>query len=182
MTAKKMTRWVALLRAVNLGSYNKVAMADLRALLESLGYDDVRTHLQSGNVVFTTGSVKAPTLERTLRSSIAEAFGVDTPVLVRTGVEMAAIVKGNPFMKRGAETKPLHVAFLSDDPASAKVKDLDPERYAPDEFAFGDRAVYLRLTNGMQGSKLPNWDKVLGVTATVRNWNTVTRLHELATE
>ena len=174
-----MRRWVALLRAVNLGSTNKVAMADLRALVESLGYEDVRTHLQSGNAVLSTGAITAAKLEQQLESSIAAELGVACKVLVRTGPQMAAVVEHNPFIAKGRDPKELHVAFLSSSPTAKRRAEVDPAQYEPDEFAFGDKAVYMRLANGVQGSRLPNWERVLGVTATGRSWKTVTRLHEL---
>jgi len=172
--------WIAFLRAVNLGAHNKVPMAGLRTMVESLGYDNVRTHLQSGNVIFTSGAISASKLEEQLRAQLAAEFNVDSPVLVRTSQQLAGVMKANPFVKKGHDPKQLHVAFLAKKPAAKEVAAVDIEKSLPDEFAFGDRAIYLRLVNGVQGSRLPNWDRALAVAATVRTWKTVTRLHELA--
>ncbi len=172
-----MSTWVALLRAVNLGTRNQVRMGDLRALLESLGYDDVRTHLQSGNALFAASGT-ASGLEKQIAGGISKRFGLDITVMVRSTAQLRNVVAGNPF--GGAPAKELQVAFLSTVPPAAKVRAIDPKGYPPDELAFGTRAVYLHLRNGFQGSKLPDLEKALGVRATVRTWNTVTRLGELA--
>ncbi|HEX7168980.1 MAG TPA: DUF1697 domain-containing protein [Acidimicrobiales bacterium] len=174
--------WVALLRAVNLGKVNRLAMADLRASLEALGYGDVRTLLQSGNALFTaTGSKKAAGLEREIADRIKADVGLGIEVVVLSGKELASIVDANPFAgRRGVDLKELGVAFLSGKPADAKVNALDANAYAPEEFAIGDRVVYVRQPSGIRASKLPNWERALDVVATARNWNTTLRLRDLA--
>ena len=181
-TLRRVTTWVALLRGINVGRSKRVAMADLRALLESLGYGGVRTHLQSGNAVFTTGSAKAQALERQIASRIAADLGLDVKVLVRTADELARVVDRNPFVRRGADPKELHVAFLSAPAPAGRLAGLDPAAIAPDQVEPGDRVLYARLPNGMAGSRLPDWERLLGLSVTVRNWNTVTRLRDLVTE
>jgi uncharacterized protein (DUF1697 family) len=176
-----MTTWVALLRGVNLGPHKKVAMADLRALLADLGFDDVRTHLQSGNALFRAAKGSAPSLERAIERGIEAELGVSTTVLLRNAAQLTAVVGANPFVARHVEEKQLHVVFTSAKVPAAKAKTVAPDAIAPDEFAVGDRALYVRLPNGVMGSRLPNWDRVLGLTVTMRTWRTVTRLQELAT-
>lgn len=176
----KATTWVALLRGINVGRNKRVAMADLRALLESLGYDEVRTHGQSGNAVFATERGRAPELELQIASRISADLAMDVRVLVRTAGELAAVVDQNPFVARRIDAKELHVAFCSAARSAGALATVDPEACAPDEFELGSRVIYLRLPNGVTGSRLPNWERVLGVDVTARNWNTVTRLHELA--
>lgn len=166
-------------------------MADLRALLEALGYGDVRTHLQSGNALFTTTNDKpddradetvAERLEQEISARIASELGLDVTVLVRSAGELATVVGANPFAARpDVGPKELHVAFLSEAPPPGAVARATPDAYRPDEFAIGDRAIYLRRPNGIQGNKLPDWSKLFGVDVTERNWNTVTRLHQLTT-
>src|SRR4051795_10607232 len=125
-----MTTWVALLRAVNLGATNKVAMADLRTALTSLGYDDVRTHLQSGNVIFSgRGRATAATVERKVAATIASEFGLDVKVLVRSEAELAKIVAANPFVRRNVDPKQLHTVFLSGAPAARKRSSVDRGAY-----------------------------------------------------
>ncbi|MDQ1684083.1 MAG: hypothetical protein QOC82_820 [Frankiaceae bacterium] len=169
---RAMTTHVALLRAVNLGPTNRIAMADLRALLEGLGYGDVRTLQVAGNAVFTAPARSAATVERAVEKALANDLRLPVKVLARSASDLGKVVAGNPF----TGDKGLHAVFLSGQPKA----DLDPAEYAPAEFAFGDRVVYLRLPHGIAGSRLPSWEKVLGVTATARNWNTVTKLHALA--
>jgi uncharacterized protein (DUF1697 family) len=172
--------YAALLRGINVGKHKRMAMADLRSLLEKLGYGDVRTHLQSGNAVFTTPAPVHPTdLEEAITARIATDLGLDVPVMVRTGDELAAIVDDNPFTSRTNDPKQLHVAFLSAAPAEDTIAGLVPDAYAPDEIAVADRALHLYRPNGIMGSRLPDLEKLLGVRVTERNWNTVTRLREL---
>lgn len=171
--------WVALLRGINLGRHKRVAMADLRSLLESLGYDNVRTHLQSGNAIFTAERGQAEELERHIASRIEADLGLDVKVMVRSADELAAIFDGNPFVAQGVDSKELHVVFLSANPPAKNVAAIDADAYAPDEVELADRTIYLRLPNGLQGSRVPDLQNVLGVSATMRNWNTVSRLREL---
>ena len=173
------TTWVALVRGINVGTAKRVAMADLRALLTELGYGDVRTALNSGNAVFTvSGRAAGSTIEKAIQQAIDAELGLDVTVMARTAGELAAVVDGNPFPT--ADPKRLYTAFLSTKVPAAKLKSVDRSEVAPDEFEAGDRVLYLHQPNGIMGSKLPDWEKVLGVRATVRGWPTVTRLHDLA--
>jgi uncharacterized protein (DUF1697 family) len=174
------TTRVALLRGINVGRNKRIAMADLRAMLESLGYDDVRTHLQSGNAFFAAGAGKDSKLEQEISAAIKATFGMQVAVLVRTATELASVVDSNPFVARGIDTSELHATFVAAAPAASKIAAVDRDACAPDEFAVGDRVIYLRLRNGVMGSRLPDWDKVLGIRTTTRNWNTTTRLREMA--
>jgi uncharacterized protein (DUF1697 family) len=179
------TTWVALVRGINLGRARRLAMADLRSLLEGLGCEEVRTLLQSGNAVFaTTGRRSAGKLEDEIAAALDRDLGLPVDVLVRSAGDLAKVVKGNPFAKAGVDVKQLHASFLSAKPAAKAVSGVDPKDFEPDEFAFGDRVVYLRLPTGVAGSRIPlrDWEQQLGVRATMRTWNTVTRLNELASD
>ena len=173
MAAKK----VALLRGINLGARNKIAMGDLRELFAGLGAEDVKTHVQSGNVIYE-GHIDAGAIE----ARIKRELGLEIVVVIRTAAELARVVAKNPFAKKASDPKQLHVTFLVAKPTAARVKDLDPERSPSDEFAVTGREVYLYTPNGYGVSKLSNayWEKKLGVAGTSRNWNTVTTLAELA--
>jgi uncharacterized protein (DUF1697 family) len=172
--------WVALLRGVNVGRNKRIAMSDLRDLLVSLGYADVRTHLQSGNAIFSGARRKPDVIEQEISSRIRKEFGMEVAVLVRRAAELAAVVEANPFVTRGVDTNELHVTFLAAPPAATKLAAIDRDACAPDEFAVGERVIYVRLRNGVMGSRLPNWDRLLGMPTTTRNWNTTTRLRDLA--
>ena len=176
-----MTTYVALLRAVNLGRRNKVAMADLRALFERLGAHDVTTYLQSGNVVFGSSGAAAAELTRAIEDEIRRELGLDIAVLLRTSAEMATIRSSNPFAA-SAERPQLHVTFLAARPAAARVRELAGEGMAPDELHVARREIYLYCQNGYGRTKLTNayFERRLGVVATTRNWTTVTKLAELA--
>ena len=177
-----MTAYVALLRAVNVGGRNSLPMAALRETLAASGLDDVSTVLQSGNVVFHSGKAEA-TVAKLVRSTIADGFGLETHVLVRSGKELAAIAAKNPFLAGGKtrDPKSLHVAFLEKAPAKAATAALDPDRSPPDAFAVRGREVYLSYPGGSGRSKLTlaYLEKVLRVEGTARNWRTVVRLAEL---
>jgi uncharacterized protein (DUF1697 family) len=171
-----MPRYVALLRGVNVGGKNKVPMAELRAACEALGHTEVSSYIQSGNLVFTTAKSITP---NGLEAAIASEFGIDIHVVLRTEQELEQVVKANPFA--GVDLSKVHVGFMADKPAAAKVKTLDADRFVPEEFALRGCELYLHLPNGMGRSKLPAYlDRQLEIPTTVRNWNTVTALLDLA--
>jgi uncharacterized protein (DUF1697 family) len=173
-----MNTFVALLRGINVGGQNKVPMPELRSLFASLGLADVATYIQSGNVVFTSPTSDAQDLAASLERRIAEVFGVRARVLMRTAAELEAIAQSNPFPAGKADPTKLHVVFLDRAPAPSAVAALDPGRSPPDEFSVRGREIYLHLPTGAARSKLTidYFEGRLGVTATARNWNTVTRL------
>ena len=172
-----MPRYVGLLRGVNLGSKNRVAMGELRALVESLGHTDVSTFIQSGNVLFTTS--KAITA-KSFESAIDKELGIDITVVLRTASELKTVVNANPF--KDVDLSKLHVGFMANKPAASVVKTLDADQFAPEAFVVQRREVYLHLPNGMGRTKLPAYlDRRLKVPTTIRTWKTVTKLLELAT-
>ena len=171
---------IALLRGINIGPRQRVSMPDLRALIEGLGYTDVETLVQSGNVVFTSRAAPA-TLEKKLEDEIEKQLGVDPKVVVRTRDELAAAIEANPFAVPD-DPKNLHVTFLSGKPEAAAVKKLEDADLGDDELAFLGREIYILYANGMGRSELAKQlgRAKLGVAATDRNWNTVTKLLEMA--
>ncbi|MBV8981715.1 MAG: DUF1697 domain-containing protein [Acidimicrobiia bacterium] len=176
-----MSTYVALLRGINLGSHNKVPMPALRTLVESLGYDDVSTYIQSGNVVLTT-SQSASAVGDKISKAIAKEFGFDVPVLVRNRSQLQKIVDGNPFAAKAKDAGHLHVVFLAAKPPAAKVKKLTGADWGDDEVAVTGKEAYLHLPNGYGRANLNNMvvEKNLGVGATARNWRTTTKLLDLA--
>jgi uncharacterized protein (DUF1697 family) len=175
---------VALLRAVNVGGRNKIAMARLRELLEGLGYGEVRTHLQSGNAVFTAAPTPPEYVATAIERQLAAELGLAAKVLVRTRTELERVVAGNPLLAIASDHARMLVTFLSHAPDAEAVNDLAPVDFEPDAFAVGEREIYLWYPGGVRATKLSNafWEKRLGVVATGRNWNTVTRLLEMASE
>jgi len=174
-------RQVALLRGINLGRNKRIAMADLRKLVEGLGYEEVRTHLQSGNVVFTTADSPARAA-KAIEGELDAKLGMDVRVLIRTDRELAGVVERNPLGDVMTDPTRLFVTFLSAKPDARRVRGIDPSKFVPDVFRVGDREVYVWCPNGYAGTKLNHafWEKQLGLTGTARNWRTVTRLLELA--
>jgi uncharacterized protein (DUF1697 family) len=173
--------FLALLRGVNVGGKNKLPMKDLAGLFTAAGCDDVRTFIQSGNVIFKATLTLAARLPAAIAERIAERYGYRTPVVLRTATELADVVANNPFLKQGAAEDTLHVLFLASLPTSDLINALDPGRSPPDAFIVQGREVYLHLPDGVARSKLTNayFDAKLATTSTGRNWRTVTKLLEL---
>jgi uncharacterized protein (DUF1697 family) len=171
---------VALLRGLNVGGANKLAMSDLKTIFESAGCSHVRTIIQSGNVVFTAPAAVAAGLAPVIVAQIRQRFGIETPVILRSGAELRALVESNPFLRAGVDPALLHVMCLAARPGKEHVAALDPHRSPPDEFILRDREIYLRLPNGVARSKLTNayFDKTLRTIGTSRNWRTMMRLCE----
>jgi uncharacterized protein (DUF1697 family) len=172
-------RWVALLRAVNLGGRNKVPMAELRALLEEEGYENVRTYIASGNVVLD-GPRGAAALSSKLEALIEDAFGVTTTAILRAPRTLAATVAKHPF----DDVSDTHVAFLAARPTETAVARLEAALSETDHAVVEGSDLYLRLPRGVHGSPLSvaRIETLLGVAATLRNWRTVAALAELAAE
>ena len=172
-----MGRCIALLRAVNLGSVGKVAMSDLRTLLAALGHSNVKTLLNSGNVVFDAKAGSPATLERELEAACAKKLGLTTEILVRTHDEWAAIVEGNAFPEI-AKKDPAHLVVFTfrGKPKHAALDALNAP--GPEELVLGRGCLYITYPNGIGRSKLTTnraW-KELGAIGTMRNWNTVLKI------
>ncbi|CAL9621562.1 hypothetical protein SUDANB176_05856 [Streptomyces sp. enrichment culture] len=177
------TTYAALLRGINVGGSRKVPMADLRTLLEGLGHDGVRTYLQSGQAVFTSGHGDEESLAAELTAAIERRFGFGVDVIVRDHAYLAAVADACPFPAGELEPKQLHVTYFSAPVGPERFAGIDRAAHLPEEFRLGDRALYLYAPNGLGRSKLaeqlarPRVNR--GVIATTRNWNTVLRLVEL---
>ena len=174
---------ICLLRGVNVGGHNKCAMQELRALCEALKLENPQTYVQSGNVVFRTKEANLERLEERFQSAFEKKFGFRSDVVLRTAADMTAIVKRNPFPKR-AEEEPgrLAVMFLAAKPAKGAEAALATLPRGREEMKLDGRELYIYFPEGMGQSKLP-WSTLgqkLGTSGTARNWNTVTKLLEMA--
>jgi uncharacterized protein (DUF1697 family) len=179
-----MTTYVALLRGINVGGNQMIAMADLRAVLADMGFADVRTLLQSGNVVFRAGAQAPARLESRLEKAIGARFGFTPDLHVRTGDEWRDVVAGNPFPAE-AKADPGHllVTFFRAPLDAAKVKALQAAITGPELVRSRGRHLYMTFPNGVGTSRAPVLaDKTLGVRGTARNWNTVRKLAALVGE
>jgi uncharacterized protein (DUF1697 family) len=173
--------YLALLRGINVGGKNKLLMRDLCEMFSSVGCEDVRTFIQSGNVIFRASPALSAGIPGLIAAQIAKTFGYRTPVVLRTSEQLGDVIRNNPLLESGVAEETLHVLFLADLPSPDLVGKLDPHRSTPDAFIVRGREVYLRLPNGVARSKLTNdyFDSKLATTSTARNWRTVTKLFEL---
>jgi uncharacterized protein (DUF1697 family) len=174
--------YISMLRGINVGGNKKIKMEQLRKSFEVLGFEQVKTYIQSGNVVFKTGKISPTTLSKRIEARILADFGFSVSVISRTVDEMTKAIEGNPFLKeRGIDPQTLHVAFLADAPAPDALKKLETLTTAPDKSHCCGKEVYLYLPNGVSKSfwmKTP-LDRVLSVVTTTRNWKTVNTLHQM---
>ena len=178
-----MPRYVALFRGINVGKAKRIAMADLRALLDRLGYADVATLLNSGNAVFTGNAEPAVTHATRIREAVRTKLGVDALVIVKSAQEVAAIVTGNALGKIATDDSKLLVAVTNDSRGLAKVKQLTRERWGAEKLHVGKHAGYVWCANGILESKAAvALLKGLEDTGTTRNWGTLNRIHALLSE
>jgi uncharacterized protein (DUF1697 family) len=172
---------ILLLRGINLRSHKRVAMPELRALLTDAGFASVRTYVQSGNVVLSSDAPPA-TVASEAERLIADRFGFDVDVIVRTGQELAEVVRRDPLAEVAVNPKRYQVSFLEAEPDPAVLRKIDALRVEPERLVAIGRELYTWHPDGIARSKL--WAKLagtgLGVRATARNWRTVTTLLEMA--
>jgi uncharacterized protein (DUF1697 family) len=173
---------IALLRGINVGGKNVLPMKALAAMFADIGCTDVRTYIQSGNVVYRAGTSLAGRVPDLVSRAIQKTAGLTVPVVTRTSDDLHDVARRNPFLHPGADPSRLHVMFLADAPTKARIASLDPDRSPPDEFAVRGREIYLHCPDGMGKSKLTNawFDSKLATTGTARNWRTVLALIAMA--
>lgn len=179
-----MPRYVALLRGVNVGGNKKVPMAELRELLSGLGYTDVRTHLNSGNAVFSSANTHAEEIASDIENGIQNTLSQTVRCLLRTGEELRTTITGNPFGSVATDGAKMMALFLFDTPDPLLLATYDPQTLAPEEISLGERVVYQWCPHGVSESPLVGQfvERHLKVAVTARNWNTVTRLSTLLEE
>jgi uncharacterized protein (DUF1697 family) len=174
--------YISLLRGINVGGHKRIKMDRLRESFETLGFAQVRTYIQSGNVVFKAGKLPPAALSTKIEERILSDFGFSVSVISRAADEIANTIKKNPFLSQpGIDPEKLHVAFLSEVPAPSALKKLETLTVKPDQSRCLGKEVYLYFPNGVSGSSL--WkhplDGVLSVVTTMRNWKTVNTLDQL---
>jgi len=178
-----MTTWVVLLRGVNVGGANRLAMSDLRDLVGSLGHSEVVTYIQSGNVVLRSPRNDRAIVAAEICDGIRSTFGLTVSAILRTLDELRAAVAANPFRAEAeADAARVHITFLSAVPEPDRAAQLEPDRFSPERFALVGSDLYLHYPNGAGRSKmnLDYFEKRLAVRGTARNLNTVAKLIELA--
>jgi len=177
-----MTAIIGMLRGVNVGGHNTIKMDSLRALCESLKLEKPQTYVQSGNVVFATKEKNLKMLGTKIEDAIEKSHGFRPAVMLRTAAEMREVIARNPFAKRkGLEPAKLAVIFFGDELTADQRKQLEAIKVGPEELKAHSRELYIYFPDGMGRSKLPAaMERVMKKTGTARNWNTVTKMLEIA--
>lgn len=174
---------IALLRGINVGGHNSLPMTELVAVLEGLGCENIRTVIQSGNVVLQSAGRSPSKLAKQIRLGIKESQGFEPRLLVMSRKEFAKAIEANPFPQAVADPKTLHLGFLEESPPAPDLAKLNGIQSNSERFELIDRVFYLHAPDGIGRSKLAaNAEKHLGVAMTMRNWRTVSRLRDLAEE
>jgi uncharacterized protein (DUF1697 family) len=176
-----MSPYVIFLRGVMPTGKNKVPMGPLREVLAEAGFANVRTYIQSGNVL-ASSRLSATEVEQLVHDEITRHFGGDIAVIARTPAQVRSIVGGNPF--KDVDMAMVYFVMLSRKPDEAKVRQLSPDAFLPNRFVIADEAAYLYCPDGYSNSKINSnsLEKKLGLSATMRSYNTMTRLIELSKE
>jgi uncharacterized protein (DUF1697 family) len=178
-----MAAYIAMLRGINVGPHKRIKMDRVRESFEGLGFERVQTYIQSGNVVFETSKISAAALCKKIEARLLGDFGFSVSVILRTREEMEKVIRGNPLLtEKGLDLSKLHVAFLAGAPTATAIEKLQALTVPPDRSRGAGKELYFYFPNGVSGSSL--WkhplDRVLSVTTTMRNWNTVNQLHRMA--
>ena len=178
---------IALLRGINVTGHNKIKMTELKRLFESLGYYNVVTYIQSGNVIFQSKEKNATYIEQTIVETVEKQFGHTIKVLVLTKNELTFIFDSNPFIEKdeNIDITKLHVTLLNANPEITVIPSIEKLTSATDdEFKIIEKTVYLYCPNGYGKTKLNNnlFEKKLKANATTRNWKTITKLVELSNQ
>jgi len=175
------TRYIALLRGINVGRAKRVAMADLRALVGDLGSRDVRTLLNSGNVVFTAAPEDPGELASRIEAALEKEVGVSSRTTVLTAAELAQIAEENSLVEVATDPSRLLIAIFREPADVKKLEPLLAQDWHPDSLALGGRAAYLWCPDGMMKSRIPEAvERLAGDGVTTRNWRTISKLNVLA--
>lgn len=176
-----MNHKIAILRGINVGGKRKILMADLKSMCENLGLKNVRSYIQSGNLIFKSDRSN-PELESDLEKAIAETFNFDVPVIVRTEQELRMSIQNNPFYTSDSDIKQLHLTFLKATPNIEHVEKILSLSVGSDTYKIHDKDVFIFCVGKYHQSKLTNnfFEKNLKVGATTRNWKTVLTLLDLS--
>lgn len=178
-----MPTYIAILRGINVTGHNKLPMADLRKQLSSIGFENIQTYIQSGNVIFENGKSTPEKLAEQIAALIKKEWDYDVPVIVFEPDYVEQVISDNPFLNgRNEDETKLHVTFLAEEPAKENLKKLEEYNYPPDEIIVKEKAVYLFCPDGYGRTKYNNnfLENKLKVSATTRNWKTCNKLLEMA--
>ena len=180
-----MTTHLALLRGINVSGHNMIKMEALKTTLENIGFQNVQTYIQSGNVFVDTDEESASKVGFLIKQEIFKVFGHEVPIVVISKEDLEACFKNNPFLKeKDADIKKLYVAFVSIALRSESINDLKISQFKPDEASIDGNRIFIKYAVGAGKTRLDQKyiEKKLNVTATIRNWNTVTQLLKIYEE
>lgn len=174
-----MNTYISLLRGINVSGQKKIKMEDLKNLYEKIGFQNVQTYIQSGNVIFASASEDTLELANLITKAIFEVYSFEVPVLILKPTELADVLAKNPFQDE--ENQRLYYIFLLTEPTQTQLEKLEFDKFLPDKFAVVGKTIYLSVV-AYGNSKLSNnfFENVLKINATTRNHNTVLKLLELA--
>lgn len=177
-----MSKFIALLRGINVSGQKQIKMSELKTLFEEKGFQDVETYIQSGNVILSAKEKSNKKLEDKISSTIKSKFGFDVNAIVVTPEEIGHVIQSNPFLKKKKDTEKLYVTFLSENPSAENIKKLKAVDYSPEEYFIDKRFIYLFEPTGYGKARLNNnfFENKLKVFGTTRNWKTVNKLFELS--
>lgn len=180
-----MITYITLLRGINVSGKKKIKMADLRSHLEELNFKNIKTYIQSGNILFKSTETSLSTLEKQVKDKIQEKYGFDVPVMVKQAIDFQRVIDNNPFAKdESNDIKCMHITFLGSLPTQEQVDHLATYSYPSEEYVLENQDIYYYAPNGYGRAKMNNnfFEKKLKVSATTRNWRTVNKLSEMAKE
>lgn len=178
-----MTTYISILRGINVSGHSVVKMDALRKLFADLGFQNIQTYIQSGNIVFQDKRTEPQKLENKIAKAITEQFTFDVPVIVKEFIDLKQIIANSSFLTDNTkDIAHLHVTFLAEKPALERFNKIKEEQYQADELHLLDKAIYLYCPNSYSNSKLTNsfFENKLKMKATTRNWKTTTQLIDIA--
>jgi uncharacterized protein (DUF1697 family) len=177
-----MVKYLALLRGINVSGHNMIKMDALKKMLENMGFQNVETYIQSGNVFLESEEENAASIGFKIKQEIAKVFGYDVPVIMISKSNLELCFKNNPFLKeKDCDIKKLYVAYISKELTAEAINDLKISNIKPDEAVIDSNRIYIKYAIGAGKTNLDQKyiEKKLNVVATIRNWNTVTKLLEM---
>ena len=178
-----MNRYIALLRAINVGGYRKIKMDDLREMFESMDFENVQTYIQSGNVIFDSNVKNKKSLSQSIEKKIEQQFGHEVPVIIRTRDELKLLITQNPFYGENEEPFRLYLTFFLDTPSEEKQGELQKLNSSLEKFSFVNGDLFSLIDKKTdQKIRFSNSyiEKTIGVPCTSRNWRSVNKIFEMA--
>jgi len=180
-----MKKYISMLRGINVSGQKKIRMEELKTLYNSLNFKNIKTYIQSGNVIFESPDSDISELANKIENKIKQTFGFSVTVIIRTKNEFHNLIVSNPFYgERKEDIKKLHVTFLSATPSASSLREIDKFKDKSDQMVIVGKEIYLFCPNGYGRTKLTNsfFEKKLNVSATTRNWKTVNKLYDFVKE